>query len=254
MRARKVHLRNCLLGQTGKLQKKQSRWWSLALSVFVLAILGAGYYVHIRNSRWDDYLARLRSEPGVVLTGSEKGWNHYAVRGLRDPFAADPVKLADDFGIAREKLQVQFEPYESLDERFRLQREFDSARQQIEQQMILFPVNSSALMPDQAIRLDTIDQQLLKLEQVAAALGRTIHVNISGRADQTGAEVKNAALSKDRAERVFDALRERGFAPEMMTAAGLGNTEPIRHGSPAYQLEVNRSVTLKIEEHQGDRR
>ena len=247
------HLQKCLLGQTDH-PRKQSRWWIAALAVLVLAIAAVGYLVHRRNSRWDHYLARLRSEPGIVLTGSEKGWNHYSVRGLRDPFAADPVKLADESGIAREKLQVQFETYESLDERFRQQREFDSSSQQIEQQMVLFPVNSSALMPDQAIRLDTIDQQLLKLEQAASALGREIHVNISGRADQTGAEGKNAALSKERAERVMGALRERGFAPEMMTAIGLGNSEPIRHGSPAYQLEVNRSVTLKIEEHPGDRR
>jgi OOP family OmpA-OmpF porin len=72
-------------------------------------------------------------------------------------------------------------------------------------------------------------------------------VTIYGRADQTGAENKNAALSKERAQRVLEALRERGIAPDMITAVGLSDSAPIRHGSPSYQLEVNRSVSLKVQ-------
>ena len=33
----------------------------------------------------------------------------------------------------------------------------------------------------------------------------------------------------------------------MITAVGLGDSQPIRHGSAAYQLEVNRSVSLKVQ-------
>jgi hypothetical protein len=40
----------------------------------------------------------------------------------------------------------------------------------------------------------------------------------------------------------------------MISAVGLGDSEPIRHGSAAYQLEVNRSVTLKVQSQaQGER-
>ncbi len=81
-----------------------------------------------------------------------------------------------------------------------------------------------------------------------------IHITIYGRADQTGAETKNAELSKERAQRVLEALRERGIPADMLTAVGLGDSEPIRHGSSAYQLEVNRSVSLKVQwQHQGDK-
>ena len=176
----------------------------------LIAVVAIGFVVHRRNSRWNHYLARLQNEPGIVVTGWKKAWGHYDVSGLRDPLAADPVKLAADFGIDPARVQGHFEPYQSLDQRFALQREFDSEKQALEQLMILFPVNSSALLPDQAMRLDSLEQHLDKLQQAARALGRKIHVTLYGRADQTGAESKNAALSKERAERVLSALRERG--------------------------------------------
>ncbi len=163
------------------------------------------------------------------------------------------MKLAADFGIAPDKLQAHFEPYQSLDDSFVREREFEAGKQQIEEQIVLFPVSSSVLLPDQSLRLENIEEQLNKLQDTARELGRNIHVNIYGRADQTGAESKNTTLSKDRAERVRDALLERGVAPEMMTAIGLGDSDPIQHGSAAHQLEVNRSVSFKIQAAPGDK-
>ena len=189
-----------------------------------------------------------------MVTGSQKHWGHYTVTGMRDPLAADPAQVAAEFGIAPGSLEAHFEPYQSLDPRFSRPREFESEKQQLEQQMVLFPVNSSALMPDQGMRLDAIEDHINRLQEIAGELGRQIHITIYGRADQTGAETKNAALSKERAQRVLEALRERGIPPDMITAVGLGDSEPIRHGSPSYQLEVNRSVSLKVQsQHQGDK-
>ena len=240
------HLQNCLLGQSARPQK-QSQWWLVAVAAVLIAILALGYFVYRRNSRWNHYLARLQSEPGIVVTSSDKEWTHYSVTGLRDPLASDPVKLATEFGIPPDKLQVHFEPYQSLDDTFVREREFDAGKQQVEEQIILFPVNSSALLPEQMSRLESTEEQLNRLWETARGLGREIHVNIYGRADQTGAESKNATLSRERAEHVLGALLERGVAPEMMTAVGLGDSEPIRHGSAAYQLEVNRSVLLTVQ-------
>jgi outer membrane protein OmpA-like peptidoglycan-associated protein len=111
----------------------------------------------------------------------------------------------------------------------------------------LFPVNSSALAEQQEAQLGKVGEQLNSLAETARALGREIHVTIYGRADQTGAESKNQALSRQRADRVSDALRDWGVAPEMMTAMGLGNNNLIRQGSAAHQLQVNRSVSMKVD-------
>ena len=190
----------------------------------------------------------------MVLTGWRKVAGHYEISGLRDPLAGDPVALASGFGIDPARMAGRFEPYESLDPPFTLHREFDAEKHAVEQAIILFPVNSSALLPDQSVRLDSLEEHLDRLQQAAVALRQTVHVTLYGRADQTGAESKNAALSKDRAEHVFDALRQRGIPPGLLSVVGLGNSDPIRHGSEAYQLEVNRSVSLKVESQaQGDR-
>ncbi len=242
------HLQNCLLGQSGPPQKRSRSWvWATVLIVLLAVVCGIAIFVHRRNSRWQHYLARLESEPGIVVTSSDKGWSHYSVAGLRDPLASDPLQLAAQFNIPPNRLVLHFEPYQSLDRSFVRQREFDTGKQQVEDQIIRFPVNSSTLLPAQESQLDTLEQQLGKLQETARELGREIHVNIYGRADQTGAESKNVALSQERAERVLDALRERGVAPELMTAIGLGNREPIRQGSAAYQLEENRSVSMEVE-------
>ncbi len=38
--------------------------------------------------------------------------------------------------------------------------------------MVLFPVNSSALKPEQGMRLDAIDDHINRLQEIAGELGR----------------------------------------------------------------------------------
>ena len=241
------HLQNCLLGHSAITKKNSRPWgWAVAALVLLLAVGALAMFVHQRNSRWQHYLARLDSEPGIVVTSAQKGWGHYSIAGLRDPLATDPQQLASKFDIPANKLSVRFEPYESLDGAFARQRQFEADKRFVESEMILFPVNSSALGPEQQERLDDLEEHLNRLAETARALGREIHVNLSGRADQTGAESKNVTLSQQRAERVHDALVERGVAPEILTAVGLGISQPVKRGSADYQLEVNRSVSMKV--------
>lgn len=246
--AARPHLQNCLLGHSALTKRKSRPWiWVTAAVVLLAAVCVLGFFVHRRNSRWQRYLARLGSEPGIVVTGAHKGWEHYSVAGLRDPMAQDPQQLAAQFDIAPETVRTHFVPYQSLDGRFVRLREFDAARHQLDSEEVLFPVNSSALSLEQESKLDALEEQIDKLEDAARELGREIHVTIDGRADQTGAEGKNVQLSQQRADRVREGLLERGTAPELLTATGLGNSQPIRHGSAAHQLQVNRSVSLKVE-------
>ncbi len=65
------HLQNCLLGQTDR-PKKQSAWWLVALAAVLIALLAIGLWANRRNSRWNQFLARLQSQPGIVVTGSQK--------------------------------------------------------------------------------------------------------------------------------------------------------------------------------------
>ena len=208
------HLQNCLLGQTERPQKQSWHGGWLRVAAALIVLVAIGFFVHRRNNRWNQYLAKLQSQPGIVVTGSQKSWGHYVVTGLRDPLAADPCT-----GGRRiwHRDRAVWRPTSSRTNRSTLalcgQREFESEKQQLEQQMVLFPVNSSALLSDQGMRLDAIEDHINRLQEIAGELGQQIHVTVYGRADQTGAESKNAALSKERAQRVLEALRERGIPP-----------------------------------------
>jgi OOP family OmpA-OmpF porin len=251
--AARPHLQNCMLGQTGR-PKKGAGWLVGVLALVILGLVAVGFVLHRRNSRWEHYLTQLNNQPGIMVTGAERTWGQYRVWGLRDPLSPDPIQLAAESGIPAARLEARFMPYQSLDEHFQRERDFAAERHKLEQQMVLFPVNSSALAPDQSIRIDNIEDSLNKLQETADKLGHKINIVLYGRADQTGAETKNATLSEQRAQHVYDALRERGIPADMISAVGLGDSQPIRHGSAAYQLEVNRSVTLKVQsQSQGER-
>jgi outer membrane protein OmpA-like peptidoglycan-associated protein len=244
--AARPHLQKCLLGQTSRPQR--GAWFALgAFALVVLLLVGTALLAHRRSARWQQYLTQLNHTDGIAVTGAESSWGHYWVWGLRDPMSPDPVKLAAEAGIPADSLNVHFEPYQSLQEHFQYLRDFATESRRLEQQMVLFPVNSSVLTADQSIRIDNIEESLDRLQQTADKLRRGLHVVVYGRADQTGAETKNATLSEQRAQSVYDALRERGIPAETISAVGLGNTKPIHHGSATYQLEVNRSVTLKVQ-------
>ncbi len=74
------HLQNCLLGQTDRPQK-QSWWWMAVVAAVLIALVAIGFFVHRRNARWNQFLAALQSQPGIVVTGSQKRWGHYAAVG-----------------------------------------------------------------------------------------------------------------------------------------------------------------------------
>ena len=92
-----------------------ARVWLAFGTVFALALgaLAAAWY----NARsWHDFQARLRAEPGIVVTAFEKRWIAPSrVTGLRDPLARQPAALAEDAGIAPSRLELNFKSYRAFD-------------------------------------------------------------------------------------------------------------------------------------------
>ena len=65
--------------------------------------------------RWDDYLATLRSQPGIVITKAGQHDGKFLVEGLRDPLAADPRQLLSEAGIDPHRVELRWTPFEGLD-------------------------------------------------------------------------------------------------------------------------------------------
>ena len=82
--------------------------------VLLLGVLVGGFFWIRNQRRWDGYVARLRSEPGIVVTDAEKrGWK-YHVGGLRDPLAVDPQTIMGESGIDPGAVVSKWEPFTAL--------------------------------------------------------------------------------------------------------------------------------------------
>jgi outer membrane protein OmpA-like peptidoglycan-associated protein len=105
---------------------------------------------------------------------------------------------------------------------------------------ITFQSGSSVLTPTS---LPVIDELAVDLMLCPAAA-----VHVEGHTDSDGAEDLNLALSVARAERVVEALIERGVAAERLYAVGYGESQPIASNDTAAGKAQNRRIVFSIAE------
>lgn len=60
-------------------------------------------------------MARLQAEPGIELLEAKRVGGSWRVRGLRDPLAADPVRVLAAINADTTRLDARWEPYLSLE-------------------------------------------------------------------------------------------------------------------------------------------
>ncbi|MES1257653.1 MAG: OmpA family protein [Acidobacteriota bacterium] len=226
-------LEACLLGQSGPGAKRRT-WplWALAGLVILAIAAFTGYRIREKN-RWDAWFDSLKRQPGIVVTGIEKRGADYVVSGLRDPLASDPKHAGVRFA---------WQPYLSLDAAFTKQREFEAAKQRLEEQLIRFDAGSSRLSMSEANRIDdagTAIERVLRLRPSS-------RITITGRADETGSADMNDKLSMDRAKHVIEALVIQGVAQDRLAPAAMGNTQPLRKGASDWDRATNRSVSFQV--------
>ena len=70
----------------------------------------------------ESYLARLRTQPGIVITDSGERDGKFLVAGLRDPLAVDPQLVLRQVGINPTGVVTNWAPYQALDPEIVLKR------------------------------------------------------------------------------------------------------------------------------------
>ena len=81
---------------------------------------------------------------------------------------------------------------------------------------------------------DALKKQLdVFAEVLRSRKGGRKAVRIEGHTDASGSSAANIALSQRRAEAVLDYLVERGADPAMLSAVGLGSSEPVDRRNPS---------------------
>ena len=85
-------------------------WVPGATAVAVLLVVALlGLRSHLR---WRDFLARLKSEPGILVATAERNWfTPSRIAGLRDPLARDPTAIASDAKLNPARIRFEWKEY-----------------------------------------------------------------------------------------------------------------------------------------------
>ena len=111
--ASRPQLENCLQAQTERVTKKKLSPVLVGVPLLILLALGVWMFFSIRDSgRWNDYLGRLRAQPGLVVVSAEKSGGKYHLTGLRDPLAVDPATMLPESKIDPQDVVSRWEPYQ----------------------------------------------------------------------------------------------------------------------------------------------
>ena len=243
-------LQACLLGQ-GKAGDRPSKSWGARALLFgvpcllLLALVGWWIYSTAVERRWTNFAHRLESEPGIVLTRAEKRGSRFYVSGLRDPLAADPASLmpAD---LPSNQIEFHWEEYDSLLPRFADQRRLSELKSDLEHRTFRFATGSAEIPSEQRFLLEDVGAQMISVIQAAAALGKTIRIEVRGNHDPLGSEEFNATLARARGDNVRAALIALGVPSNRLTAepadAGKETCSAVKEEERMYC----RSATFRV--------
>jgi OOP family OmpA-OmpF porin len=239
-------LQSCLLGRQAHKSHPRPVFF-IVLAAAMLLALSYGVFAGMRNyQRWNRFVNQVRREPGIVLTSADRSWRSYRLTGLRDPFAIDPDKLMRACGINPASVSSHWEPYVSLDPKFKSLRQFEADKSALEQAVVRFPLNSVQLSSEQLAKIDDIEVHLTNLQQDGASIGKRFVIELQGHTDPIGNEGKNETLSERRAEEVAKELHRRGISNDLFRTVAMGSREPVRGTAAELSAELNRRVTFHV--------
>jgi OOP family OmpA-OmpF porin len=114
------HLESCLQahfeGRKDPAKFKVPFYVWLLLGLVVAGIAAWAFFAWRDGRRWNDYLNRLRSQPGIVITEEGRRDGHRFVAGLRDPLAADPQTiLKEQTRIDPSSVASHWIPFQAFD-------------------------------------------------------------------------------------------------------------------------------------------
>jgi OOP family OmpA-OmpF porin len=225
----KSYLEGCLQLQVKETKRKISPLLWLLLGIVALVITLWVSYSMRDQRRWSNYVNRLRAEPGIVITETEKRSTKYYVFGLRDPLAADPKEMLKEENIEPESVVFQWQGYRALDPEFTIKR----ARKLIQ--------------PPETVTLDFKDGVLYAVGYAPpqwAVEARKLAVAIPGVLQFNDEKLKDHALHPDRildqAKELLDPPSTISFRVEDKVLYATGSAS---HGWIVYAREQAKALS-----------
>ena len=268
---------------------------TVIVSALVIGLLVWGFFWFRDQRRWDGYVERLRTEPGIVVSENGRREGKRFLSGLRDPLARDPNLVMQEFQIDPNDVISHWEPFQSLTPEFALSRArsllsppatvklsvkdgaleaegfathewvtetrkaarflpglvrihddklLDLSR--IQEPLLMFQLDRSDLVPGQDEKFNLLVGDIERLQAIAVELRKNVRLEISGHADGTGTEVRNAVLSEERARAIATALESRLPKWPNLTIHAVGSRERVKEEVTEADRATNRSVTFRV--------
>lgn len=116
----------------------------------------------------------------------------------------------------------------------------------IQDPLLMFQLDRSDLVPGQDEKFNLLVADIERLQALAVELKKNVRLEISGHADGTGTEARNAALSEERARAIAMALESRLPKWPNLTIHPVGSSERLKEEITEADRATNRSVTFKV--------
>jgi outer membrane protein OmpA-like peptidoglycan-associated protein len=128
-----------------------------------------------------------------------------------------------------------------------LPADMESLASAIERRHVLFAAGAETLDEAALATTVTLASQFTDIAAAARTHRYQVALQIVGRADPTGTERDNLALSRRRASAVRDRLIALGIAPTQLTVDATGSSDPLPADSPAEHARLNRSASFVVQ-------
>lgn len=98
--------------------------WLVVVAVLLLLVPAGGWVLLSWQSgqRWQAYVSRLETQPGIIVAEQKIRDGQFYVAGLRDPLSADPQSLLSGTQVDPARVHSQWKFYQSLEPEFVLKR------------------------------------------------------------------------------------------------------------------------------------
>ncbi len=98
-------------------------WLVVVAALLLLVVAGGWFFLSWQSGqRWQAYVARLETQPGIIVAEQKVSYGQFYIAGLRDPLAADPQSLLSGTQVDPARVHSQWQSYQSLEPEFVLKR------------------------------------------------------------------------------------------------------------------------------------
>jgi len=116
----------------------------------------------------------------------------------------------------------------------------------IQDPLLMFQLDRSELVPGQDEKFNLLVGDIERLQAIAVELKKNVRLEISGHADGTGTEARNAVLSEERARTIATALESRLPKWPNLTIHAVGSRERVKEEVTEADRATNRSVKFRV--------